>query len=220
MITAILLSGGVGSRMGLSMPKQYLPLAGKPLALHCYKLLKFCPLIAEVIVVCEPSYQSLFYGARFALPGQRRQDSLYNGLLEVSQDTNFILVHDAARPLLNEDDLEKIIETGQKVGAATLATPVKVTIKQADENLMVIQTFDRSSLYDIQTPQVINKNLLLKGFEKAIENDLTVPDDVSLVELISHPVQLVMGSYENIKVTTPEDLPLAENIIRERTSLL
>lgn len=215
-LSAILLSGGVGSRMEAAIPKQYLPLGGKPLVLHSFERLRNCPLIDEVIVVCHQNYRRLFPDTCFADPGNRRQDSLFQGLKQVHSQAEFILVHDAARPLLSEEDLLAVIQAGFEFGAATLALPAISTIKQADRNLMVTQTFDRSTLYTIQTPQVIRKDVLTLGFALAQENDLTVTDDVSLAELTGHPVKLVIGSPENIKITTPEDLALAESLFDER----
>lgn len=197
--------------MEISTPKQYIPLAGKPIALHSFELLRDFPLIREVIVACTLKYQSLFASSVCAVAGQRRQDSLFNALQKVSEDAQYILIHDAARPLLNEEDLKNVIDAGIAHGAATLATPVKATIKQADNDQMVLRTLDRSTLYEIQTPQVLKKELLIKGFQKAQKERLTVTDDVALAECIGHPVKLVMGSYENIKITTPEDLALAES---------
>lgn len=201
--------------MGITTPKQYLPLAGKIIAMYSFELLRQIDRITEVIVVCDSDYQSLFKGGLFALPGERRQDSLFNGLQIVSKDSQYVLVHDAARPLLKREDVESVIDAATEYGAACLATPIKMTIKQADCNGMVVQTLPRDTLYDIQTPQVLKKEILLKGFEKAQKEAITVTDDVSLAELIGRPVKLVMGSYENIKVTTPEDLLVAENILSE-----
>ncbi|MBS0629662.1 MAG: 2-C-methyl-D-erythritol 4-phosphate cytidylyltransferase [Verrucomicrobia bacterium] len=215
MVSAILLSGGIGSRMGITTPKQYLPLAGKIIALHSYELLKQIDRIKEVIVVCDTEYKSHFKNGKFAEPGERRQDSLFNGLQHVSEDSEFVLVHDAARPLIKKEDIEAVIDAGLKFNAACLATPVKMTIKQADHNCMVIQTLPRDTLFEIQTPQVLKKEFLIRGFEKAEKQNLTVSDDVSLAEILGLPVKLVMGSYENIKVTTPEDLLFAENVLSE-----
>ena len=215
-ISAILLSGGLGSRMEASTPKQYLPLAGKPLALHSYELLRCTPLISEVIVVCHEHYRPLFRGALFAEPGPRRQDSLYQGLQLVDDAAEMILVHDAARPLLSEEDLMRVIQSGLEVGAAALATPAISTIKEADQNLMVKRTLDRAVLWHIQTPQVIRKEVLWRGFALANEQGLTVTDDVSLAELTGHPVQLIAGSTDNLKITSPEDLVLAESLFNER----
>lgn len=202
--------------MDATTPKQYLPLGGKPLVLHAFELLQSCPLIDEVIVVCHSQYHSLFPAPTFAEPGKRRQDSLFNGLQKATKSSDIILVHDAARPLLVEEDLLAVIAAGTKYGAATLACPATSTIKQADSNLMVQKTFDRSTLYTIQTPQVVKKEVLTLGFALAHEKELTVTDDVSLAELTGQPVKLVIGSSENIKITTPEDLALAESLFDER----
>ncbi len=219
MISAILLSGGSGSRMGATTPKQYLPLSGKPIALHSFDLLTKCDLISEIIVVCIPSYHHLFPSAQYASPGRRRQDSLFNGLQHTSPASEYILVHDAARPLLEEKELNTLINAALEYGAATLATAVQSTIKQADDDLLVTKTLERSSLYNIQTPQMIKKEILLEGFAKAQQDNLSVTDDVSLAELINAPVKLVLGTGENIKITTPEDLTFAENILSERVVL-
>lgn len=216
-ISAILLAGGIGLRMEASTPKQYLPLHGKPVALHSFERLKELSILSEVIVVCDPAYQKCFHNAQFALPGQTRQESLYNGLQKVAPDSEFILTHDAARPLISDEDLCRLIQVGKKTGAATLATPVKATIKEANDTLTVVKTLPRPKLYEIQTPQLVKKSLLIEGFAKAKGENLTVTDDVSLAELVNHPVKLVIGSSENIKITTPEDLTLAEILLHERT---
>jgi 2-C-methyl-D-erythritol 4-phosphate cytidylyltransferase len=219
MIIAILLSGGLGSRMDKSIPKQYLLLGGKPIAFHSYQLLRNLPQVSEIIVVCKPKYETYFKGAIFAPPGRRRQDSLFNAVQRASPKASHFLIHDAARPLLIEEDVKNVLQAGKKFGAATLATPVKATIKEADKDLFVVQTLERSHLYEIHTPQVLKKELLLQGFELLEKSSQTISDDVSLAELVGHPVKLVMGSYENIKITTPEDLVLAESILRERSFL-
>lgn len=216
MITSIFLSGGTEASTGVSTPKQYLPLAGKPLALHAFETLRSSHLISKVIVVCERKYQPLFRNASFANPGARRQDSLYNALQCLDPGCETVVIHDAVRPLLTEDDLEKIIYAGIEYGAAALASPVTETIKKANDQLMVVETLRRPSLFQVQTPQVLKKEILIKGFEKAFLEDITVPDDVSLAELINYPVKLIMGNPENIKINTPEDLTFAENIFRER----
>lgn len=216
MIIGIFLSGGTETRTGVSTPKQYLPLAEKPLALHGFEILKSFHLIAKVIVVCEKKYQPLFGNVLFANPGKRRQDSLYNALQCLDPSCETVVIHDAVRPLLTEDDLEKVLHTGMQYGAAALATPVKEIIKRANEENMVLETLYRPSLFQVQTPQVLKKEILLKGFEKALLEDITVPDDISLAELINYPAKLIMGSSENIKIDTPEDLTFAENVFRER----
>lgn len=209
MISVILLAGGTGARMQASLPKQYLPLKGRPLALHSFDLLQA---YGRVVVVADPAFRHFFNGvAEFALPGARRQDSVFNGLSLCREE--WILIHDSARPLIGKEEVDQLIEQAKIWGAAALACPVKMTIKQADSQAQVIKTLDRASLWEIQTPQMIHRDILLGGFAKAHQDNLTVTDDVSLAELIGKPVKLVRGSYRNIKITTPEDLTYAERLL-------
>ena len=210
MITAILLSGGVGQLMNDPTPKQYLPLGDSSSAQISYTQLHSHPRIDEIVVVCEPYYYDLFPGALFASPGLRRQDSLFNGLQKCSETTKYILTHEATRPFLTEEDIDAIIEAGITYGAAALATPVKETLKQANSALFVTATLNSKALYQIQTPQVLHKEILVAGFEKAYQDNLTVTTDVTLAELIDQPVKLVIGSTNNIKITTPQDLNYAQ----------
>jgi len=216
-ITAILLAGGSGSRMQTDLPKQFLPLADKPIAHYALEVLQTLPEIDEIIIVCDPLYRSYFphKHIRFALPGKRRQDSVWNGLQAIKQPSDLIFIHDAARPFIDIPLSRRVIHAAAETGAAAAAMPVKCTIKETDESGLVIQTPDRSKLWEVQTPQVLKKELLKKGFEHAIDNGITVTDDVSLAELIDHPVQLILGSYRNIKITTQEDMETAALLLQE-----
>ncbi len=215
-ITMILAAGGIGSRMGLAVPKQYLPLAGKPIALHSFDL--FCSMeeVDEIIVVCQEPYRKLFFSSRkplfFADPGKKRQDSIFNGLSRSSKRADLICTHDAARPFIEKEVFLALLEKGLFVGAATLAAPVICTIKQSDANHIVEKTLDRSSLWEIQTPQALRKDLFLRGFEYANENKIDVTDDVSLAELLQAPVALVPSPHRNFKITTPFDLAVANTL--------
>lgn len=220
-VSVILLAGGKGKRMGASMPKQYLPLLGQPIAL--YSLYTFSQLVEvkEIIVVCDPSYQDIFEGTRekirvelkFTLPGKERQDSVYSGLQAVDLSSELVCIHDSARPLVLSGDVEKVLKDGWLNGAAVLGVPVKATIKEANSESFVERTLDRKTLWEMQTPQVIKPELLKKGFELVNREGLEVTDDVSIVEHLKHPVYITEGSYTNIKVTTPDDLLLAERIL-------
>ena len=220
MISAILLSGGLGKRMQTSEPKQYMPLHGKPIVLHALEALLKVSYWSEIVIVCEEQYRSLFapYENKaqilFALPGEERQSSVFSGLCKLSASTKHVCVHDGARPLLLEKDLLAVIAEGAKSGAAALATPVKMTIKETDESLRVQRTLDRSHLVGIQTPQVVSYALLKDGHQKAVALGKVLTDDVSAIEILNHPVQLVLGSESNIKITTSEDLLLAEILLR------
>lgn len=212
-ISAILVAGGIGQRMQSSTPKQYLELAGKPLACHSFDLLLQNPEITEIIVVCDPAYQSLFTGSKpikFAKPGARRQDSVFNGFQEISPNSSLVCIHDSARPFLDKSTLEKALSSAKVHGASVVGVPLKFTIKESNLEGFVEKTPDRSRYWEIQTPQVIQPDLLRQGFAYAAKHNLTVTDDVALVELLNHPVRIVEGTHSNIKITTPEDLKFAE----------
>lgn len=218
--TAILLAGGTGTRIGGPIPKQFMPLGGLPLALHSFKVFLACPQIDEIVVVCPEAYQHLFStsgndkSVRFASPGNRRQDSVFNGLEKSISSSPLVCIHDGARPFINAGMVGKVLEEAHNCGAATVAVPLKFTVKEADSSGNVINTPDRSKLWEIQTPQVVSRALLRKGFDYALANGLTVTDDVSLVELIGGKVKLVEGSHTNIKLTVPSDIAFAETLLK------
>jgi len=214
-ISLIFAAGGVGSRMGSLIPKQYLPLAGRPIALHSFSLFDSMDEIDEIIVVCEPERRHLFNSKkplRFALPGPRRQDSIRNGLSAVSPNASIICTHDAARPFAATQDILKLIQQTIETGAATLAAPVICTIKQASRERIVEKTLDRSHLWEIQTPQGLRRDLFEKGFAYAEKNKIEVTDDTSLAELLGHPVAIVPSPHRNFKITTPTDLAVANTL--------
>lgn len=222
-VSVILLAGGQGKRMGASMPKQYLPLLDQPIALYSFYTFSKMEEVKEIIVVCDPSYKDIFEEAgekinvelKFALPGKERQDSVYSGLQAVDLNSELVCIHDSARPLVSTRDVEKVFKDGALNGAAVLGVPVKATIKEANAESFVVKTLNRKTLWEMQTPQVIKPDLLKKGFELVNRENLEVTDDVSIVEHLKHPVYITEGSYTNIKVTTPDDLLLAERILHQ-----
>ena len=224
-VTLVLLAGGVGKRMGANMPKQYLPLLDVPIAV--YSLRKFATMeeVGEIVVVCNEDYDEVFTKEKIekpisiARPGAERQDSVFNGISKARKEAKLLAIHDSARPLTDLDDARRCFEDGAKHGAAVLAVKCKATIKQANEDGSIDKTLDRNLLWEMQTPQVIEPNLLKEGFQFVKENGLEVTDDVSVVEHLGKRVQITEGSYYNIKVTTPEDMFIAERLLNEEPKL-
>ena len=230
-VAFVLLAGGVGKRMGASMPKQYLPLKGREIALWSLDVISAMDEVGEVVVVCDPSYRDVFENAAekgwthgkpltFAEPGKERMDSVENGLNAVTNGS-LVCIHDSARPLVQADYVRRCFADAAAHGAAVLGVKCKATVKQAqpvgeDGVVMVERTLDRSTLWEMNTPQVIEPALLKRGYEHVRREGAEVTDDVSIVEAIGEKVVITEDSYENLKVTTPEDLISAEGILDAR----
>lgn len=216
MISVILCAGGLGKRFGSALPKQFLPLGDHGTIVHAsYELLCSLSEVTEVIVVCSDQYRPHFSHpkTKFAEPGKRRQDSVYNGARIAASD--YLCIHDGARPFVTKNLALAVLKAGMEMGAAAPALPVTSTIKMAGPQNFVQRTLDRDGLYEIQTPQVVRKDLFIEGFLKAQDKGLTITDDVGFIELIGHPVKLIEGSPRNIKITTPFDLSLAKALLEE-----
>ncbi|MEG6617531.1 2-C-methyl-D-erythritol 4-phosphate cytidylyltransferase [Peptococcaceae bacterium 1198_IL3148] len=225
---AVIPAAGTGSRMGAKTKKQYLQLDGWPVLAHTLKIFEKSPTISGVVLVVgeqevEWCRQQIVerYGFNKVLVvvpgGNHRQHSVYNGLLALAaQDEDIVMVHDGARPLITEEILSKAAEAALDKAAVVVAVPAKDTIKVIDGQSRVVSTPPRERLWQVQTPQVFNYRLLLRAYQHAKENDFLGTDDASLVEYLGHSVYIVPGNYENIKITTPEDMLLAESILQRR----
>lgn len=221
-VAVILLAGGVGSRMKADCPKQFLPLAGRPVVEHSLELFAGMPEVTQLILVLDEGYREAFAhlagvpGFEFADPGVERQHSVFNGLQRVKDGVALACVHDAARPLVTRANVRDVLRDAREHGAAVLGVPLKATIKESEDGQFVLRTIPRDRLWEIQTPQVVKPELLRKGFEHVMQHDLAVTDDVSIVEQMGLSVKITMGEYTNIKLTTPEDMSIAESILNER----
>jgi len=223
--SVVIVAGGKGTRMGSDINKQYLELNGKAILAHTIEQFERCHKIDEIIVVTgedEVDYCTKqiwrkygFLKIKSIVPGgRRRQDSVYNGLLGVSPKTQIVLIHDGARPLIKEEQIKASIEGAMEVGACVVGVPVKDTIKICDQNQLIVQTPSRDTLWAIQTPQTFQYEKILKAYKEANKNDLQATDDAMMVEALGYPVKMIHGRYDNIKITTPEDLVVAKGMIR------
>ena len=213
-IALILLAGGQGSRMGETVPKTFLPLQGKPVILHSYEVFQKILEISKIVVVCKKTYRYFFSAnTEFANPGPRRQDSVQNALNQLPKDTDFVLIHDGARPLIHKKDILNLISLGVSEPAATLATPLQDTIKKVSSDNRILKTPSRDNLWISHTPQIIRYSLLIEGFAKSTVENLTVTDDISLIELLGYHPLIIPSHYPNIKLTYPKDFPLIEALL-------
>lgn len=234
----VLLAGGKGSRMKASMPKQFLELRGVPVLHHSLDLfLERLPAYLEsqgttpspyVVLVLDPMYHAEYqpivdrYGGRLALanPGVERQGSVENGLeklVDISAGAcQYAAIHDSARPLVTIDEVCHVVSDAKEYGAAVLGVPCKATIKESEDGSTVLRTIPRARLWEVHTPQVVAIDTLRRGFAKVAAEGLEVTDDVSIVEALGEPVKLTLGEYTNLKITTPEDMDVAEAILEER----
>jgi 2-C-methyl-D-erythritol 4-phosphate cytidylyltransferase len=220
--------------MGAAIPKQYLELKSQPIATYSLATFASMPEVGEVVIVCDPSWRYIFEerlsqldsssngrklpDIHWALPGAERQDSVCNGLQQVRSEAQIVAVHDSARPMITAADAARCMLDGLVVGAAVLGVPVKPTIKEVDSDMNVIKTLERSKLWEVQTPQCIRPGLLREGFRLVKEKGLEVTDDVSIIEAMGLPVKITPGSYTNIKVTTPDDMSIAEKFLDEQAA--
>lgn len=221
MVTVILAAAGSGTRMNHKEKKQFIELLGIPLLLRTMRKFEIDAVDEFVLVINEEDQykiETLLESANLENPvkvvfgGARRQDSIYNGLKAASGD--IVMIHDAARPFITTDIIKKNIES-VKLGLGIITgVPCKDTIKIVRDDV-VTETLNRSELVNVQTPQTFYKDELVDAYDYAHNHDLEVTDDASIFEAYNKPVSVVMGSYDNIKITTPDDLLYGEFILKK-----
>lgn len=226
--TAIVLAAGSGKRMGTKVHKQYLLMGGKPVLYYSLRAFEDSKRIDEIILVCGAGEEDYCrkeivekYGiskARKIIPGgAERYDSVWNGLKETKE--GYVYIHDGARPFVDEEIIERAYECVSEHHACVAGMPSKDTVKIADSGNIVTATPDRSSVWIVQTPQVFDTELIRKAYALLMEKDeISVTDDAMVAEqMLGASVRLFYGSYENIKITTPEDLEIAEVFLKRKS---
>jgi 2-C-methyl-D-erythritol 4-phosphate cytidylyltransferase len=224
---ALIVAAGEGSRMGSVQGKVFLPLDGIPILVRAIRPFEACEQIESIHVVLreqdfpawlqEVSRKFSFKKVRTPVAGGlRRQDSVRLGLESIREDFDIILIHDGARPLLDVSMLARVLSTMEGVQAAVMAVPAKDTLKSISPQGQVMETLTRDTLWHTQTPQAFDYHLIVEAHRRALEEGFLATDDSMLVERLGVPVVVVRGSYDNIKITTPEDLAIARAILESR----
>ncbi len=222
---AIVLAAGCGRRMGADRPKQFMDLAGKPVLAHTLEAFEQAGSIDRVVLVAPPeqvgrceAFVKTWGGRKVSavVPGGvARQDSVAEGLKAVGDEAGVVAVHDAARPLVLPEQIDAVVGEARETGAAVLGTRVTDTVKEvAGER--VLKTLDRSRLWSVQTPQAFQADLIRRAHREAARSGYVGTDDTALVERLNAPVRVVEGRRDNLKITTPEDLQVAGDILRRR----
>jgi len=223
MNTTIIVGAGKGERMQSKVNKILLSLEEKPIICHTIKKFEDSELIDNIILVInkddEQEIKNLIkkYNLKIkniVFGGEKRQDSVYNGIkaIENTNNDDIILIHNAANPFVDEKTIKEVIKETKIHGAAVAAIKAKDTIKKVDEDNFVIETLERKKLWQMQTPQAMKYDLAVKAFEQAYKDNFYATDDVALIERLGKKVKIVETNKENIKITTPEDLVIAEKI--------
>ena len=224
-IVAILPAAGLGTRMGADMPKQFLELDGVPLVIHTLRRLASCKAITEMIVATRGDgvapLEARIHGEKFAQPvrvvrgGDTRQDSVAAALCELPDDTEIVLVHDAVRPFVTREQIERVIDEARRRHAAILGIPAMDTVKEVkraslpEDVALITGTIPRERIVLAQTPQAFSAKLLKEAFARAQRDGVSASDEAGLVERLGHDVHVVLGSERNIKITRPADMDLA-----------
>lgn len=226
-LRVVVAAAGSGKRMGHSLNKQYILLEGQMVLVYCIRALEKSPLVDEIVIV-TPEEEREFCQREVVVKhgfkkvksviagGPLRQDSVYNGLQALGADTRWAAIQDGARPFLSEALLERLLAAAQEDGAAIPGIIPADTIKTIDEEALVTRTLKRETLRAVQTPQIFDYQKILTACKKAREDNYYATDDAALYEKYCGPVRVVPGEITNIKLTHPEDLILAEAILRAR----
>jgi 2-C-methyl-D-erythritol 4-phosphate cytidylyltransferase len=225
MLTAIIVAAGDSRRMGFD--KLFAAIAGKPVIAHTIRAFERASAVGEIIIVAREDrhaeIKTIVRDENFKkvcsviAGGKHRQDSVRAGLGHLEAATTYVAVHDAARPLITAEQIERVFEQCRIHGAACVAEPISDTLKRADSDLIVAGPVDRDRLYAMQTPQIFERALIDEAYRAAYTENVSVTDEVSAVERLGYKVVLVLNDDFNFKVTYPRDLTLAEFVLKQRT---
>jgi len=224
MLSAIIVAGGSSQRMGFD--KLFAVIAGEPVIAHTIRAFERATAVSEILVVAREqrhdeikkiSCSAGFKKISAIVPGgERRQDSVRAGMDQIDREAKYVAVHDAARPLITPEQIERAFEQCRVHGSAALAQPVNDTLKRADADLLVVSSVDRHQLYAMQTPQIFERKLIVDAYRRVYADNASVTDEVSALERLGHKIALILNDDFNFKITYPRDLPVADFILTQR----
>ncbi len=225
-VGAVIVAAGSSRRMGFD--KLLTTIAGQPLLAHTLKATSLCPSISHIVLVIRPDSESealkIITQIHSPIPitttfgGAERQDSVRLGIAALPQQCDYVLVHDAARPFINEELVQKVLQAAIVSGAAVCGYPCRDTLKETTpetEDPTVLKTLNRERIWAVQTPQIFHRPIIEAAYRHVLERNAHVTDDTAAVELLGHKVRLVLHNGCNIKVTTPEDWHLAQLLLKQ-----
>ena len=220
----VIVAAGTGSRMNMGINKQFIKLEGKEIIAYTIEKFYNNSNIEDIVVVVKEDESEFFKkeildkynfkNVKIAYGGKERQDSVYNGLKLLDEKCDVVLIHDGARPFVSDKIIDKSIEEAKEHKAIVVGVPVKDTIKVIDNDKNIVDTPNRSVLWAVQTPQTFDYNILIDAYKDAFKNKFYGTDDAMLVERVGYKVKMLEGSYNNIKITTQEDLNVGSQILR------
>jgi len=223
-ISVIIAAAGMGKRMNSNINKQYILLNDKPILFYTLDKFEKNEFVDDIVIVAKEDEINYCnnnivnkYGFKkikeIVAGGKERRDSVYNGLKMVDPESDIVLIHDGARPFVDDEIINSSIKEVIVNKAIVVGVPVKDTIKTVNNDNIIESTPNRSHLWKVQTPQSFSYKIIMDCYNKGIEEDLNVTDDSMLVENFGYPVKMIMGNYKNIKITTPEDLVMGKNFL-------
>lgn len=226
MCRAVVVAAGSGRRMGGDIPKQFMELDAKPILVHTLFRFDSTEIIDDITVVIADNYidyvqRQILDIYKFNKPitlvsgADERQASVYNGLRALPTDTDIVVIHDGVRPFITEELIEESISMARHCGAAVVGVPLKDTIKKVSKDGHIKKTVDRGDLWAVQTPQTFRYDIILDAHRQALEDGFTGTDDAILVERLGIGVNMIQGSYDNIKITTREDMYIAKALLKD-----
>ncbi len=224
-VAVVIAAAGQGSRLGAPVPKQYLKIGGQPVLVKAMKVFEHMDAIDHIFVVAGEDYlehceelirEHGFRKVESVVPGgAQRQDSVYNALQEMNRcrpGVEYVLIHDAARPFISEDVILNVLKATEETGSAVACVAMKNSVRRLGADSSRSESVDRSEYYSVQTPQGFRKSMLIAAYEKAFDDSFYGTDDAAIVEHAGGEITIVDGEYQNIKITTKEDLPMENRI--------